>query len=99
MSKKIFKVISEKPPEGSKGKKGELFCCYCDKWMDFKEDVIVGSNHDRCVGCTISVEDYYIKSANKLWQKDLQKPIKMTNSNKTTIKKKENTDNWSGDYV
>jgi hypothetical protein len=97
MKRQIFEQpdYSEKPP------KGTLWCCYCGKWMEFNENVIEGSNHDRCVGCTISTEDYYIKSANKLWDKDLQKPVKMTNA-KSSIKKKEkkeSMDDWSGDYV
>jgi hypothetical protein len=99
MKRQIF----EQPDYSKKPPKGTLWCVYCNDWMEFNENVIEGSNHDRCVGCTISTEDYYIKSANKLWDKDLQKvkPIKQMNLKASNQKKKkeEDMDSWSGDYV
>lgn len=49
-------------------KKGQLFCCYCGEWQYFKSKQMNGwTTYERCVGCGISTEDFWIKTVNKLW--------------------------------
>ena len=38
------------------------YCCYCAGYTVFKKDNYLGI--DRCIGCGISLEDYYIKLDN-----------------------------------
>ena len=50
--------------------RGKIWCCYCGDWKKFgkskKSDLF---DYDRCETCNISVEDYYEKLHNGLWQK------------------------------
>ena len=53
----------EKPPRGG------LWCPYEAKWSKFitNHPKFPESSYPRCETCGISVEDYYVKSTNKLW--------------------------------
>lgn len=51
-----------------KAKRSELWCCYCGKVQSFsfrRGRKSLGSGF--CVVCGISVANFYIRSANKLW--------------------------------
>jgi hypothetical protein len=56
-----FPKIDENKPK----KRGALWCCYCGDWMKFQSK---GGGYPRCIGCDISDEDWYIKTANGLWE-------------------------------
>lgn len=63
------RVAREDAPSGGKPGKDVMWCCYCGDWTLFKTFSYVGS--DRCIGCGISTKDYYNRSANGLWQKEV----------------------------
>lgn len=70
ITKAEFLEIDDSKPK----KDGQLFCPYCGEWRTFKVlpplplfIIEIKSDYDRCEGCTISTEDYYVKTVNKLW--------------------------------
>ena len=55
-----------------KKRKGQLWCPYCGEWTYFKmfrklRFFPFQSTYRRCVKCGISVEDFWVKTVNKLW--------------------------------
>lgn len=53
----------DKPP-----KKGKLWCPYCAKWTVFKSLQMNGyMTYRRAECCGISIEDFHVKTVNKLW--------------------------------
>lgn len=69
LSKLKYKII---PPEESnvkKKKRGQLYCPYCGEYKLFKAKNNNGYiTYKRCTGCGISVEDFYVKKYNRLFQ-------------------------------
>lgn len=56
-----------------KKKRGQLWCCYCGEWRHFKRRQMGGYlTYERCTGCGISIEDYWVKTVNKLWSAGLK---------------------------
>lgn len=88
-------------PDHSKQRpRGSLWCVYCNDWKEFNKLVKKNSNYDRCVGCSISTEDYDIKSVNDLWQKDAVKVGRKNTKKKTEPKKpKREKIKWETGYV
>jgi Pyruvate/2-oxoacid:ferredoxin oxidoreductase delta subunit len=64
---KKFKTAEHLTPDLTSKKKGALWCPYCGEWQVFSVLPDRKSNYDRCNGCTISNEDYYVKHVNHLW--------------------------------
>lgn len=60
-----WKPIS--PPDGFKPdlKRGLAWCPYCGRAEEFAWDA--GAWYAKCPGCGISAEDFYTKTANRLW--------------------------------
>lgn len=49
-------------------KKGQIWCCYCGEWRHFKRKQMNGYlTYERCTDCGISIEDFWVKSVNRLW--------------------------------
>jgi hypothetical protein len=72
---KLSKPLDEnlKPNFEKKKRKKDLWCPYCGDWQRFKQGVILPiskqpSVYKRCTGCTISTEDFHVKTANGLWE-------------------------------
>lgn len=47
--------------------KGALYCPYCADWSFFEDFSYFGSL--KCIGCGISINDFYVKTYNGLWDK------------------------------
>lgn len=65
MSKLNYKVIA--PPEDLKRPKATFWCTYCQEYTKFEPKE--GRSSYCCIGCGISMDDYHIKTHNKLWEK------------------------------
>ena len=61
----LRKLITKKPTV--RGVK-VYYCPYCVDYMPFPPDTFSG--YDRCVGCTISLKDYYTRADNDLFNTD-----------------------------
>lgn len=51
----------------SKKTKGALYCPYCYDWSHFQKFNYYDSH--KCISCGISVNDFYVKTYNNLWEK------------------------------
>ena len=60
-------VVRKNPPEDVKIRRGEYWCPYCAEPVRFEMDRNLQIL--RCPRCGISENDYYVKTANKLWGK------------------------------
>lgn len=64
--RKIYTVPEYKEPDHEvKKRKGTLWCPYEGKWQKFKSN---NGGYNRCEGCNISTEDFYVKTSNGLWE-------------------------------
>lgn len=59
----------EKPPRGS------FWCPYDGTWNKFimNHPKVPLSTYPRCKTCGMSIEDYHVKTANKLWGDSIEK--------------------------
>lgn len=54
----------KEPDHSKKKRKAAIWCPYCGEWRMYK------TNHlglKACPECTISTNDFWVKTANKLW--------------------------------
>jgi DNA-directed RNA polymerase subunit RPC12/RpoP len=73
MSKFVTAPYKE-PDHEKKKRKGQLWCPYCGEWHFFKFNrplkLFKGqtSSYRRCENCNMSIEDFWVKTVNKLWE-------------------------------
>jgi Pyruvate/2-oxoacid:ferredoxin oxidoreductase delta subunit len=74
MTKKKFIVPEFLEPVITKDKPlGSYWCCYCGSWEMFE---LIPRSHGYvtypiCIGCGISLEDWYIKKVNGIWKSQM----------------------------
>jgi hypothetical protein len=54
-----------KEPTKKKTRMADLWCPYCGEWVKFK---LGEYGYKRCPVCTISTADFYVRTANHLWE-------------------------------
>jgi hypothetical protein len=63
-----LKYTIHEPPENGKIPRGKYWCSYCNSYKKFTNKRGSELTYPRCETCNISLEDFYIKTHNKLWQ-------------------------------
>lgn len=73
--KPITRIIScsyHFKPKGAPETFGRLWCPWCNKWEIFLFD----RGYDRCIGCGMTTEDFWIKKYNNLFPVDRKQRLR-----------------------